>query len=142
MVCVPWLRGQPLGFECRTDRLVLWSRRPSLASRWHSWTRTVPSGMSRWPGACGRSSSGPGPMRGFASFPGQSHFPLPSVSSSAGVHVGFESWLERDVVMWLDADPDVAAVASQPFWLSWPDGERLMRRAPDFFARRATGPAW
>jgi hypothetical protein len=23
--------------------------------------------------------------------------------------VGFESWLERDVVMWLDAGPDVVA---------------------------------
>jgi hypothetical protein len=30
----------------------------------------------------------------------------------AGVRVGFESWLERDVVMWLDAGPDV--VARQP----------------------------
>jgi hypothetical protein len=79
------------------------------------------------------------PVRGFASFPGQSHFPGLWWFSSAGVHVGFESWLERDVVMWLDADPDVAAVASQPFWLSWPDGERLVRHAPDFFARRADG---
>lgn len=79
------------------------------------------------------------PVRGFASFPGQSHFPGLWWFSSAGTHVGFESWLERDVVMWLDADPDVAAVASQPFWLSWPDGERLVRHAPDFFARRTDG---
>lgn len=53
--------------------------------------------------------------------------------------MGFESWLERDIVMWLDADPAVAAVASQPFWLSWHDGERLVRHAPDFFARRSDG---
>jgi hypothetical protein len=79
------------------------------------------------------------PVRGFASFPGQSHFPGLWWFSSAGTHVGFESWLERDVVMWLDADPDVAAVASQPFWLSWPEGERLVRHAPDFFARRVDG---
>ena len=79
------------------------------------------------------------PVRGFASFPGQSHFPGLWWFSSAGVHVGFESWLERDVVMWLDADPAVAAVASQPFWLSWLDGERLVRHAPDFFARRVDG---
>ena len=38
-------------------------------------------------------------VRGFASFPGQSHFPGLWWFSSAGVHVGFESWLERDVVM-------------------------------------------
>ena len=42
--------------------------------------------------------------------------------------------------MWLDADPDVAAVASQPFWLSWTDEEqRPVRHAPDFFARRSDG---
>jgi hypothetical protein len=41
------------------------------------------------------------PVRGFASFPGQSHFPGLWWFSSAGTHVGFESWLERDVVMWL-----------------------------------------
>jgi len=81
------------------------------------------------------------PVRGFASFPGQSHFPGLWWFSSAGVHVGFESWLERDVVMSLDADPEVAAVASQPFWLSWPDEGCLVRHAPDFFARRSDGSA-
>lgn len=79
------------------------------------------------------------PVREFASFPGQSHFPGLWWFSSNATHVGFESWLERDVVMWLDADPGVTAVASQPFWLSWPDGDRLVRHAPDFFARRADG---
>lgn len=64
------------------------------------------------------------PVRGVASIPGQSHFPGLWWFSSADVHVGFESWLGRDVVMSLDADPDVAAVASQPFWAepSWPRG--------------------
>jgi hypothetical protein len=81
------------------------------------------------------------PVRGFASFPGQSHFPGLWWFSSSGGHVGFESWLERDVVMSLDADPLVTAVASQPFWLSWPDGERLVRHAPDFFVRHRDGSA-
>ncbi len=81
------------------------------------------------------------PVREFASFPGQSHFPGSWWFSSSGGHVGFESWLERDVVMSLDADPRVTAVASQPFWLSWPDGERLVRHAPDFFVRRRDGSA-
>ena len=30
-------------------------------------------------------------------------------------------------------------MVSQPFWLSWPDGERLVRHAPDFFAHRTDG---
>jgi hypothetical protein len=34
-------------------------------------------------------------------------------------YVGFESWLERDHVMALDADPEVVAVSLQPFWLHW-----------------------
>jgi hypothetical protein len=33
--------------------------------------------------------------------------------ASSGEHVGFESWLERDRLMELDADPDVVVVASQ-----------------------------
>src|SRR5215475_4226791 len=31
----------------RTDRLVLWCRRPTLALRWRSWTWTMRSGTSR-----------------------------------------------------------------------------------------------
>jgi hypothetical protein len=81
------------------------------------------------------------PVREFGSFPGQSHFPGLWWFASSGGHVGFESWLERDVVMLLDADPRVTAVASQPFWLSWPDGERMVRHAPDFFVRRSDGNA-
>ena len=41
--------------------------------------------------------------------------------------------------MLLDFDPDVVAVASQPFWLSWRDEGRMRRHAPDFFARRVDG---
>ncbi len=36
--------------------------------------------------------------------------------------------------MLLDADPDVLAVSSQPFWLCWQDkDERPVRHAPDYF---------
>jgi hypothetical protein len=53
-------------------------------------------------------------------------------------HVGFESWLERDHVMFMDFDPDITGIASQPFWLHWRDeAGRSRRHAPDFFARRA-----
>jgi hypothetical protein len=44
--------------------------------------------------------------------------------------------------MLLDADPDVVAVASQPFWLCWQDDEeRPVRHAPDYFVRRRDGTA-
>ena len=40
----------------------------------------------------------------------------------------------------LDADPDVEAVASQPMWLHWvSESGKARRHAPDFFARRADG---
>jgi hypothetical protein len=55
------------------------------------------------------------------------------------LHVGYESWLERDQLMVLDADADVVAVASQPFWLSWSLGQRRVRHAPDFFVRLSDG---
>lgn len=57
----------------------------------------------------------------------------------AGVHVGFESWLERDHVMLLDFDPNVLAVASHPFWLWWSSGGRSRRHVPDYFARLQDG---
>jgi len=56
--------------------------------------------------------------------------------------VGYESWLERDHVMLLDFDPEVTAIASQPFWLHWrDDAGRSRRHAPDLFARMADGSA-
>jgi hypothetical protein len=72
--------------------------------------------------------------KGLASFAGWWYF------ATAGAHVGFESWLERDHLMLMDFDPDVRAVSSQPFWLRWRDGGgRSRRHAPDFFARKADG---
>ena len=44
--------------------------------------------------------------------------------------------------MLLDFDPGVVAIAAQPFWLHWRDGEgRGRRHAPDLFARNADGGA-
>lgn len=61
--------------------------------------------------------------------------------ATTGIHVGFESWLERDHLMLMDFDPGVRAVSSQPFWLRWRAGQgRVRRRAPGFFARRDGGP--
>src|SRR6266536_4787133 len=82
------------------------------------------------------------PARRFPSYKGQRHFNGRWWSSTAGGHVGYESWLERDHLMLLDHDPAVVAVASQPFWLFWPIGEGKVRsHVPDYFARLADGSA-
>jgi hypothetical protein len=80
------------------------------------------------------------PVRGFSSFRGQRNRPGLWWFATTGEHVGHESWLERDRLMALDADPGVVGVAAQPMWLRWSTGSgRLVRHAPDYFARRADG---
>jgi hypothetical protein len=79
------------------------------------------------------------PVRSFSSHRGRRSFSGLWWFSGTGVHVGYESWLERDHLMALDADAGVVAVASQPFWLSWSDGRRWVRHAPDFFVRLSDG---
>jgi hypothetical protein len=54
-----------------------------------------------------------GAVRRFTSWQGQRGFPGLWFFASSGEHVGFESWLERDRLMKLDADPGVVVVASQ-----------------------------
>jgi hypothetical protein len=79
------------------------------------------------------------PVRSFRWSRKLGHFPGWWWTASSSRHVGYESWLERDHVMLLDFDPEVTAIASQPFWLYW-GGERGDRRhAPDFFAGRSNG---
>jgi hypothetical protein len=79
------------------------------------------------------------PVRQFRWSRGLGHFPGWWWAATTGRHVGYESWLERDHVRALDFDPEIAGIASQPFWLHW-EGERGRRRhAPDYFARRADG---
>ncbi|QIS04327.1 TnsA-like heteromeric transposase endonuclease subunit [Nocardia brasiliensis] len=81
------------------------------------------------------------PVRSFRSYRGQRSYSGWWWMASSARHVGYESWLERDNVMVLDADPDVAAVVSQPFRLWWSDGvkPRPRRHVPDYFVRRADG---
>ena len=79
------------------------------------------------------------PVREFTSFHGQRNFPGLWWCATTQTHVGFESWLERDHVMLLDFDPDVAGLAAQPFWLSWTSSGRRPRHAPDLFARLRDG---
>lgn len=82
------------------------------------------------------------PVREFRSYKGQRHLPGLWWSSTAGGHVGYESWLERDHVMLLDFDPSVTGVSSQPFWLFWAsETGKAISHAPDYFARRIDGSA-
>ena len=81
------------------------------------------------------------PVRSFGSFRGQRSFQGSWWFATTGEHVGFESWVERDVVMMLDFDPEVVEVSSQPFWLSWTGEGAGRRHVPDFFVRRADGSA-
>jgi hypothetical protein len=79
------------------------------------------------------------PVRSFGFYRGRRSFCGLWWFSGTGLHVGYESWLERDQLMALDADAEVVAVASQPFWLSWSAGRRRVRHAPDFFVRLSDG---
>ncbi len=79
------------------------------------------------------------PVRSFPSFRGQASFPGLYYAATVDAHVGFESWLERDVAMMLDFDPEVVAFSSQPFWLTWTQDGKRRRHAPDYFARLADG---
>jgi hypothetical protein len=92
-----------------------------------------------WPGLL---PEGFRPVRGFRWTRGQGHMPGWWWSVTTGCHIGYESWLERDHLMLLDFDPQVAGIAAQPFWLHWRDGSGKSRRhAPDLFARMADGSA-
>ncbi|MBV6359945.1 TnsA-like heteromeric transposase endonuclease subunit [Mycobacteroides chelonae] len=78
------------------------------------------------------------PVRRLPNFTGQSNYPGLWWFATTGQHVGHESWLERDHLMLLDADPDVVGAASQPFRFHWLDSTH---HVPDYFARNADGGA-
>ncbi|RZU51195.1 hypothetical protein EV385_3001 [Krasilnikovia cinnamomea] len=79
------------------------------------------------------------PVRDFPSYQGQRSFSGSWWAATTREFVGFESWLERDRIMLLDFSPQVTGIASQPFWLIWPTGDRQRRHAPDLFARLSNG---
>ncbi|MEU8272511.1 TnsA-like heteromeric transposase endonuclease subunit [Sphaerisporangium sp. NPDC049002] len=79
------------------------------------------------------------PVRPFGWSKGGTSFAGWYYSVTNADHIGYESWLERDRLILLDADPEVRGIASQPFWLHWHDGVRQRRHAPDYFVRLADG---
>ncbi|MFE4639574.1 TnsA-like heteromeric transposase endonuclease subunit [Streptomyces sp. NPDC056730] len=79
------------------------------------------------------------PVRPFHWFKGGRSFAGWHWTATTGGHVGYESWLERDQLILLDASTDVTGIASQPFWLHWHADSRERRHAPDYFVRLADG---
>jgi hypothetical protein len=81
------------------------------------------------------------PARQIKARKGQRHLPGRWWSATDGRHVGYESWLERDQVMWLDWNKTVTGIASQPFRLWWTANDNEARsHVPDYFAERGDGP--
>ncbi|MFI9329264.1 TnsA-like heteromeric transposase endonuclease subunit [Kitasatospora sp. NPDC052868] len=79
------------------------------------------------------------PVRTFIAFKGQKNFTGEYWLATSRSQVGYESWVERDAAMALDFDPAVVALASQPFRLTWTDGERERGHTPDYFVRLLDG---
>ncbi|MFF9016117.1 TnsA-like heteromeric transposase endonuclease subunit [Streptomyces sp. NPDC014870] len=77
--------------------------------------------------------------RKFGAFKGQKNFTGDYWAVTSRSLVGYESWVERDAAMALDFEPAVVALASQPFRLVWPHGDRDREHTPDYFARLADG---
>ena len=88
--------------------------------------------------SCGARRSSARPRCGHSRRSGQASFSGLYYAATMDAHVGFESWLERDVAMMLDFDQGVVAFSSQPFWLTWPEDCRQRRHAPDYFAAFST----
>jgi hypothetical protein len=81
------------------------------------------------------------PVRSFPSYRGQRNWPGWWWSATTGGHVGYESWLERDVAMMLDFDHDVVAIAAQPFRLTFRTDGKDCVHVPDYFVRHVDGSA-
>lgn len=79
------------------------------------------------------------PVREFSWHPKQGNYPGWLWTATTNSLVGYESLLERDRVLLADFDPVVASIASQPFWMSGQDGDRLRRHAPDYLLTRRDG---
>jgi hypothetical protein len=78
-----------------------------------------------------------GPWRVTRSARGQAHYPGYYWSATSGGHVIYESRLELARLLLADFDPDVTAIAAQPFLLRALAGGRVRRHVPDFLLLHA-----
>lgn len=82
------------------------------------------------------------PYRRVRSYRGQRNYCGDWWLATSKRHVTFESWCERDYLIALDFDQDVAAVTAQPFVLSFEASDGSLREhVPDFFVRTSSGVA-
>lgn len=72
---------------------------------------------------------------------GQTHYPGYYWSVTAGAHVLYESRLELARLLLADFDPQVVAIAAQPFLLRVRIEDRVRRHVPDFLLVHADGSA-
>jgi len=72
------------------------------------------------------------PWRVFRWRQGQAHYSGWYWSATTGGHVVYESRLELARLMLADFDPQVTAIAAQPFLVAAPSGGRMRRHVPDF----------
>jgi len=78
----------------------------------------------------GRPVRKPGRWRGQKTYPGKHWF------ASSGLHISFESMLERSALMRIDFALDVVAIAAQPMRIHFADGGTTV---PDFLAEHRNG---
>lgn len=81
------------------------------------------------------------PVRRPAAFKGQRNFAGLWWCATNQRHVGFESWCERDNLVWMDFDRGVSGISSQPFRITLPTLLPQRTHVPDFFLRRSDGTA-
>jgi hypothetical protein len=72
------------------------------------------------------------PWRVFRWRQGQAHYSGWYWSATTGGHVVYESRLELARLLLADFDPQVTAIAAQPFLVAAPSGGRVRRHVPDF----------
>ncbi|MDN5918633.1 MAG: TnsA-like heteromeric transposase endonuclease subunit [Pseudonocardia sp.] len=79
------------------------------------------------------------PVREFRSYRGRRHYSGWYWSATTGGHVVYENRLELARILLADRDPDVVAIAAQPFLLEEQDGARIRRHVPDLLLGHANG---
>src|SRR6266851_8578128 len=79
------------------------------------------------------------PVREFRWYKGRRHYSGWYWSLTGQRLVAYESRLELARIMLADFEPDVTAIAAQPFRLAGPDGPRIRRHVPDLMLAGADG---
>ncbi|NIK56123.1 TnsA-like heteromeric transposase endonuclease subunit [Kribbella shirazensis] len=79
------------------------------------------------------------PVREFRWYRGQRHYSGWYWAATTGRLVAYESRLELARILLADFDGSVVGLASQPLWLTGPDGDRTRRHVPDLLLLHADG---